>query len=282
MSFTRCCGALGLLLLALLGAAEVSAQAPTGPAAAAAAAAAIGVQRDAEHDRIAARRAELERAHGARERACRERFALAACVDEVATQRRRELAALREQELKLDDAQRQQRADARRRAIERRQAGARATPPATTRAPVPVPVPAALAEGEGSAGTSATAPPAVSAPSPSATTPAAAAVATETAMTPDRNPAARAAPTRSRADLPARRGTKEAESSATTGAPAPRTAGTATDLAARATERAAVAARRASEADAHGRRVQRKLEERARSGRAAAPLPAPAASASGG
>lgn len=58
----------------------------------------------------------------AEERACVSRFAVTACVDEVRARRRDALAPLRDRELRLDEAERQRRADERRQGIAQRQA----------------------------------------------------------------------------------------------------------------------------------------------------------------
>ncbi len=98
----------------------------------------------AERGHIALERQRIEREHAALEQACLERFAVTACIDGVRAQRRAALAPLRERELSLDEADRQQRAGQRRAAIASKQAAAAAavTKPAgqATRVGVPAPV----------------------------------------------------------------------------------------------------------------------------------------------
>jgi hypothetical protein len=63
-----------------------------------------------ERERLVAERQGLVDRFAAEELACRERFAVTACVDELRLRRRAALEPLRERELLLDDAERQQRA----------------------------------------------------------------------------------------------------------------------------------------------------------------------------
>jgi hypothetical protein len=63
-----------------------------------------------ERERLAAERQGLVDRFEAEERACRERFVVTACVDELRVRRRAALEPLRARELALDDAERQQRA----------------------------------------------------------------------------------------------------------------------------------------------------------------------------
>lgn len=65
---------------------------------------------DNERERLAAQRQALVERYAAEERACRERFVVSSCVDALRERRRVALAPLRERELALEDAQRQQRA----------------------------------------------------------------------------------------------------------------------------------------------------------------------------
>ena len=69
---------------------------------------------DVERLRINADRAAVESRYRAAEAQCQQRFVVVSCVDEAKAQRRKELAALRERELIIDDADRKQRAAARR------------------------------------------------------------------------------------------------------------------------------------------------------------------------
>ncbi len=64
----------------------------------------------AERARIAAERAEVEQAFFARERECRARFLVNACLDAAGRERRRALGHLRQQEMLLDEARRKERA----------------------------------------------------------------------------------------------------------------------------------------------------------------------------
>ncbi len=82
---------------------------------------------------IAVERRVIEERYTAEQRACRERFAVTACLDGSRARRRAELAPLRERELRLDDAQRQARAQERRAAVAAKQAAA-ASQPASHRA----------------------------------------------------------------------------------------------------------------------------------------------------
>jgi hypothetical protein len=63
-----------------------------------------------ERDRLTVERQGLVDRFAAEERACRERFVVTACVDDMRVRRRAALEPLRERELALDDAERQQRA----------------------------------------------------------------------------------------------------------------------------------------------------------------------------
>jgi hypothetical protein len=63
-----------------------------------------------ERERIAAERESAMRRFDAEEAACSQRFAVTPCVDGVRERRRAALAAWREQELRLDEAERRERA----------------------------------------------------------------------------------------------------------------------------------------------------------------------------
>jgi len=88
-----------------------------------------GAAADAERARIAAERQVLVERFAREERECHQRFAVAACLDDVRSRRRAALAPLRARELQLDDAERQQRAAERRAAIEAKQRLQAARPP---------------------------------------------------------------------------------------------------------------------------------------------------------
>ncbi len=85
---------------------------------------------DKERARIMAERKALAERYVAEEKACTNRFAVTACVDDVRARRREALAPLRERELQLDEAERRQRAQERRQAIAQREAEAASRPPA--------------------------------------------------------------------------------------------------------------------------------------------------------
>jgi hypothetical protein len=97
---------------------------------------------------IAAERAALVERNAAEERECASRFALTSCVEQARARHREALSPLRDRELWLDEAERQQRADERLAAIAAKQKAATAVPAAasapgrTRRAP---PAPAASA-----------------------------------------------------------------------------------------------------------------------------------------
>ena len=91
-------------------------------------------------ERIAAERRIIDARSTAEQRACRERFAVTACLDQARARRRADLAPLRERELALDDAERQARAEERRAAVAAKQAAAASRPAAAPLArPVKVP-----------------------------------------------------------------------------------------------------------------------------------------------
>lgn len=165
-----------------------------------------------ERAQLAAERRALQTRFDTQEQACKSRFAVTACVDELRLRRRDALAPLRARELQLDDAERSQRAQRRQQALQAKQRSTdAATPPEVIlRAPA----------GETSA--------------------------------------ANAAPCNARTP-PSR--TKDAS------------------RATEAAERAKAAKTRADAARASQAAVAKKLSERAASGKAAAPLPVPAASA---
>jgi colicin import membrane protein len=98
-----------------------------------------------ERASIAAERKALNERYAAEERDCQARFAVTACVEHVRARRRAALAPLRERELQLDDAERQQQAADRRAALAARQQARAERPPPTPAAPPasrPAPAPA--------------------------------------------------------------------------------------------------------------------------------------------
>jgi colicin import membrane protein len=98
------------------------------------AASVLPVQADDARQRLVAERAALQQRFAAEERACADRFAVTACIDEVRSRQRAALAPLREQELRIDEVERQRRADERRAAVEKKQAD-------VARRPMPAPAP---------------------------------------------------------------------------------------------------------------------------------------------
>lgn len=91
----------------------------------------------AERARRVAERQALEQRFDAEERACAERFAVNACVDDVRARRRAALAPLREAELRLAEAERRRRADERRAEVRRKQQALASRPPAPPAATTP-------------------------------------------------------------------------------------------------------------------------------------------------
>jgi hypothetical protein len=85
-------------------------------------AALLPAQADEARQRLVAERAALLQRFAAEERACADRFAVTACLDEVRSRQRAALEPLREQELRIDEAERQRRADERRAAVAQKQA----------------------------------------------------------------------------------------------------------------------------------------------------------------
>jgi colicin import membrane protein len=71
---------------------------------------AVGADDAAPRERIRAERAEVESRFAQSERACYERIVVSSCLDAAAATRREALARLRNQELELNEAQRQKRA----------------------------------------------------------------------------------------------------------------------------------------------------------------------------
>jgi colicin import membrane protein len=88
-----------------------------------------------ERAEIAAERERLQVQFAAEERECASRFAVTACLDDLRARRRQALQPLRERELRLDQAERQQRASDRRAAIEAKRSGAAALSPGAASAP---------------------------------------------------------------------------------------------------------------------------------------------------
>ena len=99
--------------------------------------------RAAERAAIADKRAAITQAQMAGEQACRQRFAVEDCLEDVRNQARAELAPLRARELTLNQQERQERAAARLQAIEAKQA--QTVPPAPLQAHTRKPPPDAAA-----------------------------------------------------------------------------------------------------------------------------------------
>ncbi len=95
-----------------------------------------------ERAAIVAERSQLAERYAAEERTCADRFAVNACVDDVRARRRAALQPLRERELRLDQAERQQRAEERRAAIAAKRQAAAARPAAAASAQLRVREPA--------------------------------------------------------------------------------------------------------------------------------------------
>lgn len=90
-----------------------------------------------ERSRIAAEIQRLSGAFAAEESACKQRFVVTSCVEEVQLRRRETLGPLRSRVLALDDAERRQRAGARLAAIESKRRAQRSSVP---EAPPPGPL----------------------------------------------------------------------------------------------------------------------------------------------
>ena len=89
------------------------------------------VAADGERARLVQQRLLLSETFAVEERACAQRFAVTACVDEVKLRRREALAPLRERELQIDAAEREQKAALRRAAIAAKRAAVASLPPAS-------------------------------------------------------------------------------------------------------------------------------------------------------
>ena len=91
-----------------------------------------------ERAELRAERNRLTEAFSKEERACSEQFLVTACQDEVRARRREALAPVRERELRLDEAERQAKAQQRRQTIAAKQALAASQPAARPSPPVRV------------------------------------------------------------------------------------------------------------------------------------------------
>ncbi len=89
------------------------------------------VAADGERARLVQQRRLLGETFAVEERACAQRFAVTACVDELKLRRREALAPLRERELQIDAAEREQKAALRRAAIAAKRAAVASLPPAS-------------------------------------------------------------------------------------------------------------------------------------------------------
>jgi hypothetical protein len=90
-----------------------------------------------ERHRIEAERRQLEAGFASEDAACRQRFEVTRCVDEVKARRRAALGGLRQQEMLIADAERRKRAAARMQVIEAKRIDAESRPPAPLQ-PAPV------------------------------------------------------------------------------------------------------------------------------------------------
>jgi hypothetical protein len=88
----------------------------------------------AQRQAIRQERAAVEARFQQGEAQCKQRFAVSGCVADLQTQRRRELAALRERELVLDEAQRKADAEANARRLQAKRDAAQDRPPPQARA----------------------------------------------------------------------------------------------------------------------------------------------------
>lgn len=102
---------------------------------------------DEARQRLLAERAALLLHFAAEERACVDRFAVTACIDEVRARQRAALEPLRAQELRIDEVERQRRAEERRAAVAQKQAelARRSLPPVVPEMRVREPAAAASA-----------------------------------------------------------------------------------------------------------------------------------------
>jgi len=98
-----------------------------------------------ERERIVAERQAIGAHYTQLEQACHDRFAVTACVEDVQARRREALAPLRERELRLDEADRLQRAAQRRAAVLAKQQAALSNAAAPA-APAPAPLALRLRE----------------------------------------------------------------------------------------------------------------------------------------
>jgi hypothetical protein len=94
----------------------------------------------AEREQIRQRREVVEAQHVQRQAECHKRFAVTACLDKARLERHDALAALREQELALDDAQRRVRTEAQaRRLAEKSEKSQRPPKPSAAASPASAP-----------------------------------------------------------------------------------------------------------------------------------------------
>ncbi len=257
-AFARCAAGVGALL-AVLGAMLAGPSTQAAEANVASAQAARRAQLSQERKALEARFAQDSAK-------CREQFAATACVDEAKARQRAALAPLRDEQLGLDGAQRQARAQAKREALAARPSRGGASAPVLESKPAQ-PGPAHAAS------TSAAAPLSNTAPAAAATDglPRAAAPAGQQAQAP-KSKRLRGAPARSatvadaappnkatRRTRPARHGPRESVQQQQQ----------------RAEKARAAALRRQGAASAARERMERRKAARAQSGRAPDPLPVP-------
>ena len=104
-----------------------------------------------ERAQLRGERNRLSEAFAEQERSCSQQFLVTACLEDARARRREALAPLRERELRLDEAERQAKADQRRQSIAAKQALAASQPTARPAPPVRVrsALPAASASARG-------------------------------------------------------------------------------------------------------------------------------------
>lgn len=228
----------------------------------------------AKRERLDAERSQAEEIYRRKEAECRTRFAVTACIDAARAERRATLARIRDEQLQLDEARRKERAAERLRRIEEKRRESAGAPPPSA---LPAPAPADSSETADSVGTGGSRRTAPATTSPAATTPAA---TTPAATRPAASQAGRATPRRNAARpayTTADRPTPGASASGTPPgrAEGPRRKRQPLDVRVQQRNRAAYEEKQ-REARERREAAERRQAERERSGKKAAPLPAPA------
>jgi hypothetical protein len=216
----------------------------------------------AKRERLDAERGQAEEIYRRKEAECRTRFAVTACIDAARAERRATLARIRDEELQLDAARRKERAAERLRRIEEQRRESADAPPSSA---LPAPAPAESPATADTAGAGASRPSA-----PATTPPASSRVGRATSRAAPRSDAAR--PADAAADRPTR-------GASATGAPPGSVEGSRRkrqplDVRVQQRNRAAYEEKQ-REARARREAAERRQAERERSGKKAAPLPAP-------